>query len=60
MPNFTRYFISNILYSQYKAVWRIPKLILKACTISLNALNYICILLLFLMSFESYMKYREC
>ena len=29
------------MYSPYKAKWRIPKLILKACTISLNTLNYI-------------------
>ena len=30
-------------YSPYKAKLRIAKLILKACTKSLNALNYICI-----------------
>ena len=33
--------------------------ILKACTKSFNALNYISIFELVLMSFESYLKYRE-
>ena len=28
-------------YSPYNVVWQIPKLIVKACTISLNTLNYI-------------------
>ena len=38
-----RRFLEEIwkLYSSYKVKWRIPKLILKACTISFNALNYI-------------------
>ena len=34
---------SNNYYSPHKAKWLIPKLILKACTISFNALNYISI-----------------
>ena len=46
-------------YSPYKANWRIPKLTLKTCTISFNALNYVSIFQLVLMSFESYVKYRE-
>ena len=37
----------------YKAVWSLPKLILKACTININALNYISIFEWFLMSFGS-------
>ena len=29
----------NRIHSPYKAVWQIPKLIVKACTIHFNALN---------------------
>ena len=35
--------LSNGYYSSYKVKWRIPKLILKAWTISFNVLNYISI-----------------
>ena len=37
----------------------VTKLILQACTISFNVLNYIYIFYLFLVSFESCMEYRE-
>ena len=33
----------TIMYSPYKARWRIPKLILKSCTMSFNTLNNISI-----------------
>ena len=48
-----------MFYSSYKVKWRISKLILKACTISLNALNYIFTFQVALMFFVSFMKYRE-
>ena len=35
------------IYSLFKAKWRIPKSILKTCTISFNALDYIYIFELF-------------
>ena len=41
------------IYSPYKAVWRIFKLILDACRISFNALNYIFVSWLFVMFIES-------
>ena len=43
----------SIIYSPYKAVWRILKLILDACRISFNALNYISVSWLFVMFIES-------
>ena len=33
----------NKFCSPYKTLWQISKLVLKACTISLNALNYMSI-----------------
>ena len=52
-------YVCMYVYSEYKAKWQIHKLILKVCTICFNALNYISIFKLLLMSFESYMKHRE-
>ena len=45
------------IYSPYKVVWQIPKLIPKACPISFHVPNYISIFKLLLMSFESYVEY---
>ena len=50
-----RHHYTNRLYSPKKAVWQIPKLILKACTISFNALNYIP----FLIGFNVFSKLHE-
>ena len=41
-----------IKYIPYKTKWRIPKLILRVCTINFNAISYIFV---FSMSFESSM-----
>ena len=59
-PHFIYIYILReyILYSPYQARWQIPKLILKACTISFNAFPPISFWLV-LISFESYVKYRE-
>ena len=43
----------ELTYSPYKTVWQISKLTLKACTIRFNALKYIFIFQLFLMSFDA-------
>ena len=43
----------------YKPKCWVPKWNLESCMIGFNALNYIYIFSLILMSFESYMKYRE-
>ena len=53
----TRISLKN--YSPYKAKGWIPKLILKPFPLRFNVLHYIFIFQLILMSFESYMKYRE-